>query len=262
MIISMTFRLPYGAYGVIYAVILSRESVEATAGAVRMVIIGLVLAGAYIVLGMMLVLGDPTLRFLWITGGFFIAFWALSAFRSYSASIRFGYLIGVTITLWDRHATADSKIENTLWAMGIITLASVITLLLEITFAALKKSDPLIDPIVERLTCVEQLLTCYLTGAPVSASVRTTLARLAMTGTSRMRQTLRRSAFNRQYAVEMNAVVGLVGRLVDLAANLPHLMSRVPETGREQLAAIAEQIKEIREHLTRGTIPDVAESAA
>src|SRR5258707_11055366 len=56
MILSMTFRLPYGAYGAIYAVILSRESLEATASAVRMVVIGFVLAGAYILLGLMLAL--------------------------------------------------------------------------------------------------------------------------------------------------------------------------------------------------------------
>src|SRR5258705_13660234 len=83
MILSMTFRLPYGAYGAIYAVILSRESLEATASAVRMVVIGFVLAGAYILLGLMLALGDPILRFLWITAGFFIGFWAMSALRNY-----------------------------------------------------------------------------------------------------------------------------------------------------------------------------------
>src|SRR5260370_25917618 len=52
MILSMTFRLPYGAYGAIYALILSRESLEATANAVRMVIIGFGLAGAYSLIGM------------------------------------------------------------------------------------------------------------------------------------------------------------------------------------------------------------------
>src|SRR5271165_6809633 len=124
MIISMTFRLPYGAYGAIYAVILSRESLEATASAVRMVVIGFALAGAYILVGLMLALGDPVLRFLWITAGFFIGFWALSALSNYAASARFGYLIAITITLWDKHDSSASKVENTLWAVGVITLAS------------------------------------------------------------------------------------------------------------------------------------------
>ncbi len=184
MILSMTFRLPYGAYGAIYAVILSRESLEATASAVRMVVIGFVLAGAYILLGLMLALGDPILRFLWITAGFFIGFWAMSALRNYAASIRFAYLIAITITLWDKHVSAASKVENTLWAVGVITLASLITLLVETAFAALTRSNHLIDAIAERLTCVEELLTHYVGGDPVNAAVRTTLARLAMTGTA------------------------------------------------------------------------------
>ena len=48
--------------------------------------------------------------------------------------------------------------ENTLWAVGVITLASIITLLVEIVFASFRKSDALIDGIAERLTCVEELL--------------------------------------------------------------------------------------------------------
>src|SRR3954453_14632340 len=68
MLLSMTFRLPYGAYGAIYALILSRESLQATANAVRMVI-GFGLAGAYILIGMTVALGDPLIRFLWIVAG-------------------------------------------------------------------------------------------------------------------------------------------------------------------------------------------------
>jgi multidrug resistance protein MdtO len=60
MLLSMTFRLPYGAYGAIYALILSRESLQATATAVRMVIIGFGLAGAYILIGMTVALGGST----------------------------------------------------------------------------------------------------------------------------------------------------------------------------------------------------------
>jgi hypothetical protein len=54
MIITMTFRLPYAAYGAIFALTLSRESLQATVGAVWMIVIGFVLAGVCIILGMML----------------------------------------------------------------------------------------------------------------------------------------------------------------------------------------------------------------
>ena len=263
MIISMTFRLPYGAYGAIYALILSRESLEATASAVRMVVIGFVLAGAYIIFGLMLVLGDPILRFLWITAGFWAGFWAMSAFRNYAASVRFGYLIAITITLWDRHVTSASKVESTLWAVGVITLASLITLLVEIVFAGLKQSNDLIDAIAKRLTCVEELLMHYLLGDPANAATRTTLARLAMTGTSPMRRMVRRSGFDPQYAAEMGALVGLTGRLVDLAANLPQFTSSSgPESDRERIGRVAKRLREIRDDLTRGSVPKLPELAA
>src|SRR6266699_2071858 len=97
MILSMTFRLPYGAYGAIYALILSRESLEATANAVRMVIIGFGLAAAYIILGLIVALGDPFPRFIWIVTGFLVGFWAMSALSNYAASTRFGYLIAITV---------------------------------------------------------------------------------------------------------------------------------------------------------------------
>jgi multidrug resistance protein MdtO len=39
MLLTMTFRIPYGAYGAIYALTISRENPEATAKAVKTVIL-------------------------------------------------------------------------------------------------------------------------------------------------------------------------------------------------------------------------------
>jgi multidrug resistance protein MdtO len=261
MILSMTFRLPYGAYAAIFALTLSRESLEATAGAVRMIAIGFLLAGAYVILGLMVALADPALRFLWITAGFFGGFWAMSALRNYAASARFGYLIAITVTLWDSHISAAQKVENALWAVGVITLASVITLLLEIMFSAFRRSNGLIDGIAERLDSVEELLTHYATGEAANAAIQTTLARLAMAGSSRLRLILRRSNFDQQYAAQMGAVVALTRRLVDLAANLPYFSGRVLDSDRERIGKVVSRIREIRDALTRGSVPQLHELA-
>ena len=164
------------------------------------------------------------------------------------------------MTLWDRHIPAESKVESTLWAVGVITLASYITLAVEIAFAAFKKTNDLTDAIMERLSCVEELLTDYRTGDRVNASIQTTLDRLAMTGTSGMRRTLRRSSFDPQYATEMGAVVALTGRLVDLAANLPHFSGGVSQSARERIGGVATRIREIRNAITEGSVPQVHES--
>ena len=43
------------------------------------------------------------------------------------AAARFGYLIIISGPLWDQHIPEESKVTGTLWAVGTIGLASVIT---------------------------------------------------------------------------------------------------------------------------------------
>jgi multidrug resistance protein MdtO len=255
MIISMTFRIPYGAYGAIYALVLSRESLESTASAVRDMAIGFVLAGAYVLFGAMLVLDDPMLRFLWVVATLFLVFYLMSALSSYGAAARFGYLIIITIPLWDRHVPAEPKVEDTLWAVGTITIASVITLLLEIVFAAFRRGDDLTEGITERLLCVEELLVHYVDDRVMETPTQLAVTRLAVVGTSRLRRILQRSNSGPQYAQQMGAVVALVGRLVDVAANLTQLSSRAPDDDRERIRKVAQNIAEIRTYLARGTVP-------
>jgi len=260
MIISMTFRVPYGVYGAIYALVLSRESLGSTASAVRAMAIGFVLAGAYVVVGAMLVLDDPMLRFLWVVGTLFLVFYLMSALSSYAASARFGYLIIITIPLWDRHIPAGQKVEGTLWAVGAITIASVITLLLEMAFAAFRRMDDLTEGITERLVCVEELLAHYLDDRPVDADTRSGVARLATVGTSQLRRMLQRANYEPQHEQQMGAIVALIGRLVDIAANLAQFSSRISEDDRERIRKIAQGVAEIRTSLTRGTVPHLSES--
>jgi multidrug resistance protein MdtO len=259
MIISMTFRIPYGAYGAIYALVLSRESLESTAIAVRDMAIGFVLAGAYVLFGAMLVLDDPMLRFLWVVATLFLVFYLMSALSSYGAAARFGYLIIITIPLWDRHIPAEPKVEATLWAVGTITIATAVTLLLEIVFAAFRRADDLTEEITERLVGVEELLAHYADGRAVETATQTTIMRLAVVGTSRLRRTLQRSNYGPQYAQQMGALVAVVGRLVDVAANLAHFVSRVPDRDRERVRKVAQNIAEIHAHIARGTVPVLAE---
>ena len=261
MIISMTFRVPYGAYAAIYALILSRESLESTTKAAQSMALGLVLAGAYVVLGALLFSADPMLRFLWVVATFFLIFWVLSALGNYGASARFGYLIVITTPLWDRHISAEMKVENTLWAVGSITIASAITLLLEIGFAGLRRVNDVIDPIADRLSRVEELLTCYAHGGSADPAAQSAVRRLAMVGTSRLRQTLSRSDLEPQHAQQMSAVVALTGRLVDLAANLEHFISRTTERDQKRISEVAERIAEIRMDLVSGSVPRLTEGA-
>jgi multidrug resistance protein MdtO len=71
MLITMTFRMPYGAYAALYALTISRESPQTTAKTVKTIVAAFVLGGAYVLVSACFFLGDPMLRFLWVIGSLF-----------------------------------------------------------------------------------------------------------------------------------------------------------------------------------------------
>src|ERR1700733_14178817 len=83
MIITMTFRIPYGAYGALYALTISRENPDSTVRAVKTIIIAFALSALYILLGAMFFLQDPALRLVWVIGTLFVMFFALSTMTNY-----------------------------------------------------------------------------------------------------------------------------------------------------------------------------------
>jgi multidrug resistance protein MdtO len=255
MILTMTYRVPFGAYGAIYAMLLSRESLAASASAMRSMGVGVGLAGGYIILGGMLTLGSPPMRFLWVVASFFLMFYVLSAMREYDAAGRFGYLVAITTPLWDQQIPAEAKVEGTLWAVGTITVATAIALFLEMGFAAITKRNDFIDPLTEALTPVENVLRCYAEGRAVDAATHNAITRRAMLGTSRLRRILSRGSYDTAYVVRMGAVVALVGRIVDLAATMTQFAPRVSDADRERIGRLADRIAEIRRDIKRSAIP-------
>ncbi len=255
MILVMTFRIPYGAYGAIYALTISRESPEATVAAVRTIIVAFVIGLAAILLGAVLFVGNPMLRLLWVFGILFTTFYAMSAMTNYAAAVRFGYLVVITIPLWDRQIPAELRVEGTLWAAAAVGLGSLITVLLELVFARLEPGDDIVRPIAERLVAVEALLGCYVAERPVDRHTAEEITLLATRGTSRLRRNLRRSSFSTGYREQMGALIALVGRLVDLAANLTALSMEIPEDARQRLRTLAENIARLRAGLLARKTP-------
>jgi multidrug resistance protein MdtO len=252
MIICMTFKIPYAAYAALFALTISRESIEGTTAAARQLVVGSALGGAYIIISLMLVVGNALLRFMWVGATLFLAFYAISALSNYAASARFAYLIIIIIPFVDSHASAESKVENTLWAVGAIALGSVITLLMEIAFAALRRTDDLVQALSDRLVSVAKLLAYYSDDRPVDAAAQSAIARLATVGTSRLRKLLQRASYEPRREQQLAAMVALVGRLVDLAANIAQFTSRVAAEDRSRIRKVAQDVGEIRIALESG----------
>ena len=256
MIITMTFRIPFGAFGAIYAFTISRESPQATLTAARTAIVSFALSGLYILIGAILFVGDPTLRVLWIIGTFFLLFYALSATTNYFAANRFAYLVAVTIPLWDRHEPSRLQVEDTLWAIFGVMIASLLTVAFELIFVHLKPWDDLVQSIAERLVGVEEILDGYSVDRPMDENARKGIIRQSLLGTSRLRRLLQRASYSPQYAERMAAVVVLTGRLVDLTANLTYLDIHLSnDEDRKRIRTLANSLASIRADLLNGKIP-------
>jgi|HubBroStandDraft_4_1064222.scaffolds.fasta_scaffold05118_2 multidrug resistance protein MdtO len=258
MIITMTFRIPYGAYCAIYAFTISRDSSQITVRTARTRIISYACGAAYVLIGALFFLDDPVLRFVWVIGALFIMFYAISAMANYAAASTIGYLIVLTVPLWDEHISAEARVEGTLWAIGALTIGSVVAVVVELVFAEIRPGDDLLRSIADRLASVEALLASYLTER-TSQAAEDRVTRLALLGASRLRSTLRGSSYPRDYTEQMGAVVALVGRLVDIAANLTHLNVQASPDDRQRIRTLVANIAGIRADLLNQTIPSLAE---
>jgi multidrug resistance protein MdtO len=255
MIINLVFRLPYGAYGAIFAMTISRENPQATVNAAKTMIAAFAFSVLYVLVGAMLFLADPTTRLVWVIGTFFLMFYALRVVNNYTAAARFGYLLIITIPLWDEHISASLRVENTLWAFGVISFASIIAALTELVYANLRPHDDLVQSMAERLSAIEDLLNCYIESRPVDAATEKNITSLALVGTSRLRRFLQRSDYPPHYAEQMGAVVALVGRLVDIAANLSQLKIDASDDDRLQIRQLANKIAGVRAALIQKRVP-------
>jgi len=255
MILTMTFRIPFGAYAAIYTFLIPRESPLQTVKSAMTEVLVFACAALYILIGAMLFVNHPMFRLLWIIATLFIMFYALNTMTNYIAAVRFGWLIVITIPLWDMRIPAEAKLEQMLWAVGAITLASLVSVGVELAFAGLRAGDEIASPLAERLAAVEDLLHCYAKGESANKEPEKRIIHLAMLGTSSLRRILQRSGYTPHYAEQMGAVVVLIGRLVDIAANPTHLVIYNSDEDRTRIRDLAQSVAGIRVDLLKGRIP-------
>src|SRR6266850_526473 len=265
MIIDMTFRIPFAAYAALYAFNLSSESPETRVKAVKTIVVAFALSVLYILAGAMFFLQDPNLRLFWVIATLFGMFFAVSAARNNTAANRFGYLLIVTIPVWDSEIPVGVKVEQTLWAFAAISLASVITVAVPLIYAKWKSRDILFRPIGERLSAIENLLDSYAAGTLPDEKTQKQITHFALAGHSALRRTLQHSTYSPQYREQMGAVVTLVGRLIDVAANMIELAINTTDYEKSRMRSLAAKVGTIRSDLLAGRIPHLeldAETAA
>jgi hypothetical protein len=96
------------------------------------------------------VINLPVLHFLWVIGSFFLAFYAISTLTNYTAAVVFAIMIAVGVPFWDRHVSAETNVEDTLWLCLSVLIGVVITAAVELAFVRLLSGDEVGLPIAER----------------------------------------------------------------------------------------------------------------
>jgi len=262
MIIAMTFKIPYAAYAALFALNISRENLQATAGATRAFIVGSVLAGLYLEVSLMLISGNDMLRFVWVGVTLFLVFYAISAFSSYTESARFAYLTVIIIPFIDRHVSSEAKVETTLWAVGAISIGSLTSLAVEVVFAAFRRTDDLTVALNDRLLRVEELLNSIAEHGSAPDAAWSAIERFASVGTSRLRRLVQRAGYHPQREQHMGGAIALVGRLVDIVASISQLSRTVSADDRERIRSATAGIAEMRRALASRTAPSFSPLAA
>jgi multidrug resistance protein MdtO len=255
MIICNTFRIPYAFLGGIYALLISRESPRATVSSAGTILVVAATGVVYILASVQFVISVPVLHFLWTIGSLFLAFYVIAVATNYGASLGFALLISVGITIWDRHVSAETNVEDTLYLFLVALIAVVVTSGVELAFRRVRPGDDIVAPVADRLAGIYGALICYSDGRPVDEATEEKLIRFGMLGTSALRRALRHSDYSPQYRAPMGGVVELVGRLVDITTALTQLRFEPSSFDQEHLRNLAAAIATIRGDLMHRRIP-------
>jgi multidrug resistance protein MdtO len=267
MVTCMVFRIPYAFQGAIYALIVSRESSQATFKSAASILALTGIGAAYLLASAWFVISIPTLHLLWVIASFFLGFYAISTIKNFAASSTFAIMLCVGVPLWDRHLSAETNVEDTLWLCLASAIGVVVTVGVEILFSRIKSGEDIVAGVAERLAAVQNLLVRFAEDRLVDRPTQANVERLAMIGTSMFRRILQRSAYSPNYSEQMGAVIALTGRLVDLAANLSS-PTHLSGNDREQIRLLAENVGSVRLallakgtpllnefHVTEGNVP-------
>jgi len=262
MIAGMTFRIPFTFQGCIYALMISRDSPRATLQSATIICVVTGIGAAYILLLVPFVINVSVLHFVWIIFSFFLAFYVISAIAVYAASVIFAIMIAIAMPLWDRHVSAETNVEDTLWLCLAVLIAAVITAGVELAFAQFRPRDEVLSLMTERLSTVENVLTHYADGHAPDPATEQKVTRLAILGTSMLRRILGRSNVSTEYSPAIASIVVLVGRLVDLAATLTPLRFEHTAVSQRRFRKLASTVAEIRNDLIDNRVPDAVHFGA
>lgn len=219
MIVIMTFRIPGGFEGALYAFLVTRDSLRATLKSGIAIAVSYAVGVVFVIAGAAVFVSHPSARFLWFAACMFVVFFALDTFQNFAAAVAFAVFMVLALPIWQTPDTAENRVELTLWQALACVLGTVVTVAVEAVFCALFPKNELFQGLDDRLCAVQGLIEQYEGEQPISADVANRLAKYTIVGVSGLRQILARSRYETHHRDQLSAVIALTGRLVDLAAS-------------------------------------------
>lgn len=260
MILIMTFRIPGGAIGPLYVLLISRENLISTARSGLNVIVAFGLGAIFIPIGAPMFASTPMTHFCWEVFSIFLIFFLIHTLADYSIASGIGLMATSAIAIWYLPGPAEANVQKTLWQVVSPALGAAVTFAVEAVFHAFHHQDELVTALDARLNAVEMLLQAYARGEEAPRTTRHALTQYAMVGSGRLRRMVSHSSFERTtHAVgtpaQMTAMIALTGRSVEFAAAMIHAEPVLSTVDREIAVRVAGQITEIRAALEAGRAP-------
>jgi multidrug resistance protein MdtO len=259
MILIMTFRIPRGATGPLYAFLISRENLVSSAKSALYLVLAFGLCALCVPLGGRMSGSIPLTHFCWEAVSIFLIFFLIKTLNNYTIAGGIALVGGSALAIWYLPGPANANVENTLWAVLAPTIGAAVTIAIEAVFHAIHKQDELVSGLNHRLKNIEEALRCYAECTQLPEIIERRITQDAMIGVSSLRRMVARSNYTRIYREQMIAIVSLTGRSVDFAAAIVHTVPELALPDRKIAMKLAQHLAEIQHCLASDCKPPVLE---
>jgi multidrug resistance protein MdtO len=264
-ILVMTFRIPNAAITLYTVFTVTREGRSTSVIQGLYNIAGVTAGIGLSILGALFFFDEPLLRFLFINGEFFLLFWLVRVIKQYTLPVNMGLGVYTAANIWTYPYPAEMHLEETLWVWVGLSLGVSVAVLVELILERQGIVPLIIGSIAERLEAVEALLTSYAEteGHVERTAAASRISELAVIGTGRLRRLVRSAAAGdpelQQYLSELSSAIALVGRLVDISANMVLLAPHPSTVDCRRLKTLAEEIARVRKAINERRRPEVCQ---
>ena len=258
-ILVVVFRIPGGAIGALSAFLLSRESLLSTAQSTLYLGSAFLIGGLFIPIGSRLFASIPITHFLWEGASLFILFFLLKTLTNYVIAINLGAVATSIFSIWYLTGPGEKNVELSLWQVLAALIGAAVTLVVEIVFHAVYRSDEVLDGVDSRLRSIEDLMQDYAANRHPSPETAAMLSQYAVVGAGALRRELLSRDMEPIERMRISALVSLTGRSIDFAAALAATLSNPTPAEQQRAAHLARQIAEIRQGLQTMKLPSHSE---